>query len=68
MNEVNNQRLIDWSINLLLRVIGRGRRNIIRAENAIIENISRDNRTVYVTISYGILGDFNVINMEWSGW
>ncbi|NLK63682.1 MAG: hypothetical protein GX289_01160 [Tissierellia bacterium] len=64
MNEVNNQRLIDWSINLLPRVIGRGRRNIIRAENAIIENISRDNRTVYVTISYGILGDFNVINME----
>lgn len=42
------------------------RRNdlVINAEDAVIEEIFHDNRTSYVTISYGVLGDFNIINME----
>ena len=38
--------------------------NVIRAENAFIENISADNRTGYVTISYGVMGEFCIIHME----
>jgi hypothetical protein len=59
-----NERLIDWSLDLLGGRIGGRGRNVITAENAFIEEISIDNRTGYVTISYGVLGDFNVINME----
>jgi hypothetical protein len=64
MDDISNQRLGDWSSNLLSGRINRGGRNIITAEDAFIENISIDNRTGYVTISYGVLGDFNVTNME----
>ncbi|MDW5299433.1 MAG: hypothetical protein SA378_04765 [Sedimentibacter sp.] len=39
-------------------------KNVIRAENAFIENISADNRTGYVTISYGVMGEFCIIHME----
>jgi len=38
--------------------------NVIIAENAVIENISTDNRTGYVTISYGVMGEFCMIHME----
>jgi len=64
MNEINDLRLRDWTRDFLVqRIFGRGR-NLMTAENAIIENINIADRTVYVTISYGVLGDFNVINME----
>lgn len=44
----------------------RNPRNVINAENAIIEEISTDFRagTGYVTISYGVMGDFCTIHME----
>ncbi len=42
----------------------RRRKRAINVEDAVIEEISRDNGTSYVTISYGVLGDFNMINME----
>ena len=44
----------------------RGSRNVIHAENAIIEEISSDFRTGtgYVTISYGVMGNCGMIHME----
>lgn len=36
----------------------------IFAQDALIEDIYRDDRTGYVTISYDILGDSNMINMQ----
>lgn len=36
----------------------------IFAEQAVIEEIFNDNRTSYVTISYGVMGDFNITIME----
>ena len=33
-------------------------------QNGIIEEISHDRRNTFVTISYGILGDFNIIHVE----
>jgi hypothetical protein len=42
---------------------GRGN-NVITAENALIESINRDRQTGYVTISYGVMGDFNMIHMQ----
>jgi len=38
--------------------------NVIMVENAFIENISANNRTGYVTISYGVMGEFNMVHME----
>jgi len=38
--------------------------DVIRAENAFIENISTENRTGYVTISYGVMGEFCMVHME----
>lgn len=40
------------------------RRNVIFAENAIIEEISTDNRTGYVTISYGVMGEFCMVHIN----
>ncbi|WP_313347013.1 hypothetical protein [Sedimentibacter sp.] len=37
---------------------------VINVEGAIIEEISHDNRSSFVTISYGVLGDFGMINIE----
>lgn len=55
MNEINDLRLRDWTRDFLVqRIFGRGR-NLMTAENAIIENINTADRTVYVTISYGVL-------------
>lgn len=36
---------------------------VINAEDAIIEEIFNDNRTSFVTISYGVLGNFNIVHM-----
>ncbi len=38
--------------------------NVIRVEDAFIEEISIYNRTSYVTISYGVMGDFSMIHMQ----
>ncbi|NLA13147.1 MAG: hypothetical protein GX867_02755, partial [Tissierellia bacterium] len=49
MNEINDLRLRDWTRDFLVqRIFGRGR-NLMTAENAIIENINTADRTVYVT-------------------
>jgi len=44
----------------------RRRNNVIFADEAVIEEIFHDNRrrTSFVTISYGVLGDFNMTHME----
>lgn len=38
--------------------------NSIRVQDAFIEEIFTANRTCYVTISYGVMGDFSMIHME----
>ncbi|MHB8127615.1 MAG: hypothetical protein ACYDEX_01265 [Mobilitalea sp.] len=38
--------------------------NIIRTQDSIIEEIRIDRNTGFVTISYGVMGDFNMIHME----
>lgn len=38
--------------------------DVIRVQNALIEEIFIANRTYYVTISYGVMGDFSMIHME----
>lgn len=38
--------------------------DIIRTRDSIIEEIRIDRNTDYVTISYGVMGDFNIIHME----
>jgi hypothetical protein len=44
---------------------GTSRNNdIIRVQDALIEEINIRNRTGYVTISYGVLGEFSMIHME----
>jgi hypothetical protein len=52
--------------NFLINDIARlmGRNVAINVEDAVIEEIFHENRTSYVTISYGVLGDFNMIHME----
>ena len=42
----------------------RDRDPIIRVQNALIENISRDNRMGYVRISYGVPGERNMIRRQ----
>lgn len=49
---VTDQRMRNWN------------NNVITAENAFIESINTDNRTGYVTISYGVMGDYCLINMQ----
>ena len=39
-------------------------RNIITAENALIENINWDRRSSYVTISYGVMDRNMIMNMQ----
>ncbi len=43
---------------------GRDREGVIRAQNALIESISTDNRVGYVTISYGVPTDRNLIRRQ----
>ncbi len=38
--------------------------NVVEIQEALIEDIFIDNRTGYVTISYGVMGDFNITQME----
>ena len=38
--------------------------NLIQIQEGLIEDIYIDNRTGYVTISYGVMGDFNMIHMN----
>lgn len=38
--------------------------NVITAEHAVIESINRDRQESYVTISYGVMGDFNRVNVQ----
>ena len=38
--------------------------DVIRARDSVIEEIRTDRNTGFVTISYGVMGDFNVIHME----
>lgn len=42
----------------------RRRDNVIFVENALIEEINRDNRTTYVTISYEVMGDNCMTNVN----
>lgn len=49
----------DFNVSELIR-----RNMAIRVEDAVIEEIFHENRTSFITISYGVLGDFNTINME----
>jgi hypothetical protein len=37
---------------------------VISVQDAIIEEISIDNRSSHVTISYGVMGDFSMIHIE----
>lgn len=53
----------DFYINEKMEAMGRNNL-VINAEDAVIEEIFHDNRTSFVTISYGVLGNFNMIHME----
>lgn len=50
--------------NYEIEAMRRRRNDIIFADNAIIEEIFIDNRTGFVTISYGVMGEFCMVNME----
>ena len=53
------------SIFFINDILDLNRRNrVINVEDAVIEEIFQDNNVSYVTISYGVIGDFNTINME----
>lgn len=51
--------MVNFFINDILR-----RNMAVNVEGAIIEEIFHDGATSFVTISYGVLGPFNTINME----
>jgi len=55
MDEYNNYEI---------EAMRRRRNDIIFADDAIIEEIFIDNRTGFVTISYGVMGEFCTVNME----
>ena len=53
------------SIFFINDILDLNRRNrVINVEDAVIEEIFQDSNVSYVTISYGVIGDFNTINME----
>ncbi|MDD2494889.1 MAG: hypothetical protein PHE29_06815 [Tissierellia bacterium] len=54
----------DFYTNNELEAMHRRNNLAINVEDAVIEEIFHDNRSSFVTISYGVLGDFSVINME----
>lgn len=65
--DVQNQMMNNWQRNIARDILlGNNRnRNIITAEDAFIENIERDNRTTFVTISYEVPSNyFNLRNVE----
>ena len=59
------REVLYMSIFFINDILDLNRRNrAINVEDAVIEEIFQDNNINYVTISYGVLGDFNTINME----
>lgn len=59
------REVLYMSIFFINDILDLNRRNrAINVEDAVIEEIFQDNNVSYVTISYGVLGDFNTINME----
>lgn len=46
-----------------VEVMNRTNNMVINAKDAVIEEIFHDNRSSFVTISYGVLGDFDLIYM-----
>lgn len=59
------REVLYMSIFFINDILDLNRRNrVINVEDAVIEEIFQDNNVSYVTISYGVLGDFNTINME----
>ncbi|WP_326907182.1 hypothetical protein [Sedimentibacter sp. MB31-C6] len=62
-NVIKDQRLRDWTIDIITDRMMRNRgSNVIRVNDALIENVNI--RSGLVTISYGVLGEFNVLNMQ----
>ncbi len=43
---------------------GRSNDDVIRTRDSVIEEIRTDRNAGFVTISYGVMGDFNVLHME----
>lgn len=59
------REVLYMSIFFINDILDLNRRNrAINVEDAVIEEIFQDNNVSYVTISYGVIGDFNTINME----
>lgn len=59
------REVLYMSIFFINDILDLNRRNrVINVEDAVIEEIFQDNNVSYVTISYGVIGDFNTINME----
>jgi hypothetical protein len=54
----------DFYMNDEIEVLNRRNNNVVFADDAVIEEIFHDNRTSYVTISYGVLGDFNMTHIN----
>lgn len=54
----------DFYMNDEIEVLRRKNNNTVFADDAVIEEIFHDNRTSYVTISYGVLGDFNMTHIN----
>lgn len=54
----------DFFINAEIEAMRRRRNDVIFAEDAIIEEVFIDNRTGYVTISYGVMGEFCMVHMQ----
>lgn len=38
--------------------------DVIRTRNSVIEELRSDRNTGFATISYGVMGDFNIVHME----
>jgi len=59
------REVLYMSIFFINDILDLNRRNrAINVEDAVIEEIFQDSNVSYVTISYGVIGDFNTINME----
>ena len=54
----------DLYINDQVKALRNTNNRVINANEAVIEEIFHDNRTSFVTISYGVRGNNNIINME----
>lgn len=63
-NNLNSQRFMNWGMDKVTDRSRNMRRNVMTAENALIESINWENRTGFVTISYGVMGDFCMVHMQ----